>query len=68
MKIILLSVQVLTFNGMPVKDLKSLASMVENCDDEYLKFGLEYNQVLSLFLSLMHTHAWIMHACSAIFF
>lgn len=67
MKFILLSVQVLTFNGMSVKNLKSLASMVENCDDEYLKFGLEYNQVLSLFLSLMHTYAWIMHACSAIF-
>lgn len=54
-KIIVLSVQVLTFNGMPVKNLKSLANMVENCDDEYLKFGLEYNQVCSLFLSLMHT-------------
>ncbi|XP_034209492.1 protease Do-like 9 isoform X2 [Prunus dulcis] len=40
--------QVLTFNGMPVKDLKSLASMVENCDDEYLKFGLEYNQMVVL--------------------
>ncbi|KAH0984794.1 hypothetical protein GBA52_011971 [Prunus armeniaca] len=40
--------QVLTFNGMPVKNLKSLARMVENCDDEYLKFGLEYNQMVVL--------------------
>ncbi|KAM0958108.1 hypothetical protein ACFX13_023851 [Malus domestica] len=43
--------QVLTFNGMrrmPVKNLKNLASMVENCDDEYLKFGLEYNQMAVL--------------------
>ncbi|KAM1187342.1 hypothetical protein ACFX2I_023381 [Malus domestica] len=40
--------QVLTFNGMPVKNLKNLASMVENCDDEYLKFGLEYNQMVVL--------------------
>ncbi|KAM1273384.1 hypothetical protein ACFX2H_023285 [Malus domestica] len=40
--------QVLTFNGMPVKNLKNLASMVENCDDEYLKFRLEYNQMVVL--------------------
>lgn len=40
--------QVLSFNDMPVKNLKSLAIMVENCDDEYLKFGLEYNQMVVL--------------------
>ncbi|KAM1918861.1 hypothetical protein FF1_023440 [Malus domestica] len=40
--------QVLTFTGMPVKNLKNLASMVENCDDQYLKFGLEYNQMVVL--------------------
>lgn len=28
-----------------MKNLKSLASMVESCDDEYLKFDLEYDQV-----------------------
>jgi hypothetical protein len=30
--------------------------MVENFDDEFLKFDLEYDQVLSLSLSLSHTH------------
>lgn len=38
-------VKVLAFNGKPVKNLKSLASMVESCNDEYLKFDLEYDQV-----------------------
>lgn len=31
-----------------MKNLKSLASMVESCNDEFLKFDLEYEQVLSL--------------------
>lgn len=45
--------QVLAFNGQPVKNLKSLADMVESCADEFLKFDLEYQQVrLSLSLSL----------------
>ncbi|XP_020979497.1 probable ATP-dependent RNA helicase DDX6 isoform X3 [Arachis ipaensis] len=35
---------VLAFNGKPVKNLKGLATMVENCDDESLKFDLEYQQ------------------------
>ncbi|KAL2572734.1 hypothetical protein AAZV13_17G084300 [Glycine max] len=37
--------QVLAFNGQPVKNLKSLATMVESCNDEYLKFDLDYDQV-----------------------
>ncbi|XP_026456218.1 protease Do-like 9 [Papaver somniferum] len=40
--------QVLAFNGNPVSNLKSLASMVENCDDEFLKFELDYNKVVVL--------------------
>ncbi|XP_010254417.1 PREDICTED: protease Do-like 9 isoform X2 [Nelumbo nucifera] len=40
----IVNTQVLAFNGKPVKNLKSLASMVENCDDEFLKFELEYQQ------------------------
>lgn len=44
---LLLSVflKVVGFNGKPVKNLKSLAAMVESCDDEYLKFDLDYEQV-----------------------
>ncbi|KHN01751.1 Protease Do-like 9 [Glycine soja] len=38
---------VLAFNGKPVKNLKSLDNMVESCDDDYLKFDLEYQQVFS---------------------
>ncbi|CAK9161302.1 unnamed protein product [Ilex paraguariensis] len=40
--------QVLAFNGKPVKNLKSLVSMVEACDKEYLKFDLEYQQIAVL--------------------
>ncbi|KAL2465249.1 Protease Do-like 9 [Abeliophyllum distichum] len=44
----LVNTQVHAFNGHPVKNLKSLASMVESCDDEYLKFDLEYQQIVVL--------------------
>jgi hypothetical protein len=41
--------KVVGFNGKPVKNLKSLAAMVESCDDEYLKFDLDYEQVCLYF-------------------
>lgn len=41
-------IQVIAFNGKPVKNLKNLANMVEACKEEYLKFDLDYDQVLSL--------------------
>ncbi|XP_062027479.1 protease Do-like 9 [Rosa rugosa] len=44
----IVNTQVLAFNGKPVKNLKSLASMVENCEDEFLKFDLEYQQMAVL--------------------
>ncbi|KAH6797444.1 DegP protease 9 [Perilla frutescens var. hirtella] len=44
----IVNTQVLAFNGQPVKNLKSLASMVESCNDEYLKFDLEYQQIVVL--------------------
>ncbi|PKA48877.1 Protease Do-like 9 [Apostasia shenzhenica] len=40
--------QVLGFNGKPVKNLKSLATMVENCNDEFLQFDLDYEQIVVL--------------------
>ncbi|KAL3716904.1 hypothetical protein ACJRO7_008479 [Eucalyptus globulus] len=39
---------VLAFNGKPVENLKSLASMVESCEEEFLKFDLEYQQIVVL--------------------
>ncbi|KAI9121159.1 hypothetical protein K1719_008192 [Acacia pycnantha] len=44
----IVNTQVLAFNNKPVKNLKSLASMVESCDDEYMKFDLEYEQIVVL--------------------
>ncbi|GER38543.1 DegP protease 9 [Striga asiatica] len=44
----IVNTQVHAFNGQPVKNLKSLARMVEGCDDEYLKFDLEYQQIVVL--------------------
>ncbi|KAL1812457.1 hypothetical protein ACET3Z_022522 [Daucus carota] len=44
----IVNTQVLAFNDNPVKNLKSLASMVENCTAEFLKFDLEYQQIVVL--------------------
>uniref|UniRef100_A0A2P2MRP9 Protease Do-like 9 n=1 Tax=Rhizophora mucronata TaxID=61149 RepID=A0A2P2MRP9_RHIMU len=44
----IVNTQVLAFNGKPVNNLKSLTHMVENCDDEFLKFDLEYEQIVVL--------------------
>ncbi|KDP31134.1 hypothetical protein JCGZ_11510 [Jatropha curcas] len=44
----IVNTQVLAFNGKPVKNLKSLVTMVESCTDEFLKFELEYEQIVVL--------------------
>ncbi|XP_057753167.1 protease Do-like 9 isoform X2 [Arachis stenosperma] len=44
----IVNTQVLAFNGQPVKNLKSLANMVESCNDEYLQFNLDYEQIVVL--------------------
>ncbi|KAK1359696.1 putative peptidase Do [Heracleum sosnowskyi] len=44
----IVNTQVLAFNGQPVKNLKNLASMVEDCTAEFLKFELEYQQIVVL--------------------
>jgi hypothetical protein len=44
----IVNTQVLAFNGQPVKNLKNLVNMVENCKDEFLKFDLEYDQIVVL--------------------
>ncbi|KAH1131251.1 hypothetical protein J1N35_002629 [Gossypium stocksii] len=44
----IVNTQVLALNGKPVKNLRRLAEMVENCDDEFLKFDLEYEQTVVL--------------------
>lgn len=44
----IVNTQVLAFNGKPVKNLKDLAKMVESCTAEFLKFDLEYQQIVVL--------------------
>ncbi|KAK1378438.1 hypothetical protein POM88_025182 [Heracleum sosnowskyi] len=44
----IVNTQVHAFNGKPVKNLKGLAYMVEKCDEEFLKFHLEYEQIIVL--------------------
>lgn len=44
----IVNTQVLAFNGQPVKNLKNLAKMVESCNDEFLKFDLDYQQIVVL--------------------
>ena len=38
--------QVVAFNETPVRNLKHLANMVEKCTDPFLRFDLEYQQVI----------------------
>ncbi|OIT28536.1 PREDICTED: protease Do-like 9 [Nicotiana attenuata] len=44
----LVNTQVLAFNGKPITNLKSLANMVEACKEEYMKFDLDYDQIVVL--------------------
>ncbi|RZC53618.1 hypothetical protein C5167_012473 [Papaver somniferum] len=44
----IVNTQVLAFNGKPVKNLKELAQMVEKCNSEFLKFELDYQQIVVL--------------------
>ncbi|KAJ7551710.1 hypothetical protein O6H91_06G025500 [Diphasiastrum complanatum] len=44
----IVNTQVLAFNGTPIQNLKHLATMVESCEDEFLRFELEYQQVVVL--------------------
>ncbi|RLN11502.1 protease Do-like 9 [Panicum miliaceum] len=44
----IVNIQVLAFNGTPVKNLKHLATMVEECNEEFLKFDLDYDQLVVL--------------------
>lgn len=44
----IVNTQVLAFNGVHVKNLRHLADMVENCEDEFLRFDLEYQQIVVL--------------------
>ncbi|CAK9215692.1 unnamed protein product [Sphagnum jensenii] len=44
----IVNTQVLAFNGTSVRNLKHLANMVENCGDQFLRFDLEYQQIVVL--------------------
>jgi hypothetical protein len=44
----IVNTQVLRFNGTPVKNLKHLAAMVEAATTPFLRFDLEYDQVMVL--------------------
>ncbi|KAM3194057.1 hypothetical protein ACQJBY_070614 [Aegilops geniculata] len=44
----LVNTQVRAFNGKPVNNLKQLATMVEDCKEEFLKFDMDYDQVVVL--------------------
>ncbi|XP_066376429.1 protease Do-like 9 isoform X1 [Miscanthus floridulus] len=44
----IVNIQVVAFNGTPVKNLKHLVTMVEECDEAFLKFDLDYDQLVVL--------------------
>lgn len=44
----IVNTQVISFNGTLIKNLKHLAHMVDNCRETFLKFNLEYQQMVVL--------------------
>jgi len=44
----IVNIQVLALNGTPVKNLKHLATIVEECNEAFLKFDLDYDQLVVL--------------------
>ncbi|XP_062233212.1 protease Do-like 9 [Phragmites australis] len=44
----IVNIQVLAFNGTLIKNLRHLVTMVEECNEEFLKFDLDYDQVVAL--------------------
>ncbi|TYJ25741.1 hypothetical protein E1A91_A07G070400v1 [Gossypium mustelinum] len=44
----IVNTQVFALNGKPVTNIRRLAEMVENCDDEFVKLDLEYEQIAVL--------------------
>uniref|UniRef100_J3MCQ9 Protease Do-like PDZ domain-containing protein n=2 Tax=Oryza brachyantha TaxID=4533 RepID=J3MCQ9_ORYBR len=44
----IVNIQVLAFNGKTIKNLKHLATMVEACSEEFLKFDMDYEQLVVL--------------------
>lgn len=44
----IINTQVLSFNGVEVRNLRHLAEMVESYEDEFLQFSLDYQQIVVL--------------------
>ena len=36
------NIQLLKFNGTPVRNLRHLAELVSNCEEKYMRFDLAY--------------------------
>ncbi|EFJ30037.1 hypothetical protein SELMODRAFT_90340 [Selaginella moellendorffii] len=44
----IVNTQIIAFNGTAVRNLKHLAHMVDNCNDGFMRFDLEYQQMIVL--------------------
>ena len=44
----IVNTQAKTFNGKPFANLKELVKLVDECKEDYLRFDLEYNQMVIL--------------------
>jgi len=49
----IVNTQVHQVNGKPVKNLLNLTRQIEGCQDQYLRFDLEYNQVRGALLQIL---------------
>ena len=50
----IVNTQVHQVNGKPVKNLSDLTRQIEGCQDQYLRFDLEYNQVRGALSQICH--------------
>ncbi len=49
----IVNTQVHQVNGKPVKNLLDLTRQIEGCEDQYLRFDLEYNQVRKALITVL---------------
>ncbi|GAX82217.1 hypothetical protein CEUSTIGMA_g9645.t1 [Chlamydomonas eustigma] len=52
------SVQLLRFNGQPVKNLRHLAEMVQGCKEKYCRFDLEFNELVIIETEKIQHATW----------
>lgn len=56
------NIQVLKFNGTPVRNLRHLTELVSSCEEKYMRFDLAYRVCLYNHWSIICLPSWQMFA------